>query len=69
MIGYIGTGLLLLAYLALVTKWNKWFLSIDALASLLLTIHAFLIHDFAFIIVNAFVTIMLVIKICQKKPL
>lgn len=62
MIGWIGTGLLLLAYLALLTKWSKWFIYIDIVASLTLTLHAALIHDIPFTIVNAFIAVILAVK-------
>ena len=52
MIGWIGLGLLMLAYLALVTRWSKFFIPIDAVASFLLTIHASMIGDMVFVIVN-----------------
>ena len=45
MIGWIGLSLLSLAYITLVTKWGKLFIPINAVASLVLTIHAFLIND------------------------
>ncbi len=62
MIGWIGLGLLMLAYLALVTKWSRFFIPVDAIASFLLTIHAFLINDVVFVIVNGWITIILSIK-------
>jgi len=63
MIGWIGLGLLMLAYLALVTtKWSKFFIPIDAVASGLLTIHAAMIGDIVFVIVNGWITIILSIK-------
>lgn len=66
MIGYIGTALLLVAYILLVTRWSKWFLAVDLVASGLLAGHAILIQDVPFIVVNGFVTIMLATKIVQK---
>ena len=62
MIGWLGLGLLMLAYLALVTKWSRFFIPVDAVASFLLTIHAFFINDIVFVIVNAWITIILSIK-------
>lgn len=64
--GYIGTALLLFSYIILISKWNKWFVLIDTVASAILTLHAYLINDVSFIIVNAFVTIMLIVKLWQK---
>lgn len=56
MIGWIGLTLLTLAYITLVTKWSKLFIPIDAVASLVLTTHAFLIDDTVFLLVNGFIT-------------
>jgi len=61
-IGWIGLGLLLLAYILLLTKWNKFFIPVDTIASVLLTIHAIIILDIPFIIVNGFIAIILGIK-------
>ena len=66
MIGWIGLGLLVLAYLVLVTKWKKLFIPIDAVASFILTIHAFPINDIVFLLVNGWITIILVYKWYQK---
>jgi hypothetical protein len=60
--GWIGLSLLLVSYVILNSKYSKWFLIVDAVASFLLTIHAILIQDIPFIIVNGFITIMLIIK-------
>ena len=59
MIGWIGLGLLMLAYLVLITKWNKLFIPIDAVASFILTIHAFMSQDMVFLLVNGWSTIIL----------
>jgi len=66
MIGWIGLGLLVLAYLVLVTKWKKLFIPIDAVASFILTIHAFTINDTVFLLVNGWITIILVYKWYQR---
>lgn len=65
MIGWIGTFLLVLANFLLVTKWSKYFLAVDIVASILLTIHAVALHDWPFTVVNAFVAIMLSVKLYQ----
>lgn len=62
MIGWIGLILLMLAYLMLVTRWSKLFIPIDTIASLVLTIHAFLINDMVFLLVNGWITIILAYK-------
>ena len=65
MLGYIGTFFLVFAYILLITKESNWFVPINLIASILLTGHAILIHDTAFILVNAFVTVILAIKFIQ----
>lgn len=67
MIGWIGLGLLLIAYVLLLTKWSKYFIPIDTIASFILTIHAIILKDIPFIIVNGFITIILGIKWCKKE--
>ena len=63
MIGWVGLGLLMLAYLALaIKKWSKFFIPIDAVASFLLTIHAGMIGDVVFVIVNGWITLILSMK-------
>jgi len=66
-IGWIGLGLLLIAYVLLLTKWSKYFIPIDTIASFILTIHAIILKDIPFIIVNGFITIILGIKWCKKE--
>ena len=67
MIGWIGLGLLLIAYVLLLTKWSKYFIPIDTIASFILTIHAIILKDIPFIIMNGFITIILGIKWCKKE--
>jgi len=62
MIGYIGVGLLLIAYVLLVSPLEKWFIPINMIASVILTIHAVMLVDIPFIIVNAFVSVLLFYK-------
>lgn len=61
-IGYIGLAFLMLSYMLLVSKWSKYFLRVDIVASVLLTIHAVIIKDIPFIVVNSFIAIMLIYK-------
>ena len=63
--GIIGTILLLLSYVLLVTKFSKWFLPVDTIATAMLVVHASSIGDVIFIIVNAFIALMLIIKMAQ----
>ena len=67
MIGWIGLGLLMIAYFVLVTRWHKLFIPIDALASFILTIHAVMIGDVVFTIVNGWITMILSIKWYKKQ--
>ena len=62
MIGYIGLGLLLLGYVFLLTNKERWFAPNNTIASLLLCIHAIILHDIPFIIVNGFVAMVLAVK-------
>ena len=62
MIGYIGLGLLLLGYVFLLTNKERWFAPNNTIASLLLCIHAVMLNDIPFIIVNGFVAMVLAVK-------
>jgi len=64
-IGYIGMALLLLSYVVLNTRWSKYFTLMGGCASVILTIHATLIQDIPFIVVNAFVAGMLFLKLAR----
>lgn len=58
-IGWIGTGLLVLSYIILYFSKNnniKLFLTLDVVASFILTIYALLNQDYQFIIVNGVIT-------------
>lgn len=66
MIGYIGTVLLLVAYFALYFgKTNKWFLILDIIASILLTVHALEIKDAPFTLVNGIIALTLIAKLIK----
>jgi len=70
LIGWIGTILLLLAYTITITKNSRFFPLICLIASIFLTIHAILIKDIPFIIVNGWASIVMcigTIKIKWKK--
>lgn len=69
MIGYTGLVLLVIAYLALITKWDRFFIPIDIFASAVLTIHAILIKDIPFMLVNGMITIILIIKFFKKQKI
>lgn len=61
-VGWIGVGILILSYVLLLTRYSKWFIPVDTTASYILTLHAVLINDLPFILVNGFIAIMLSIK-------
>jgi len=61
-IGLIGLLLLVLAYIILITKWYKYFLTIDIIATCCLIMHSIIIKDVIFFFVNALVAITLIIK-------
>lgn len=67
MLGYLGMVLLLLAYAMLLTKWSKFFVPIDIVASVILTIHAIMIKDAPFMVVNGLVSVMLIIKFLRHE--
>ena len=66
MLGYIGLGVLVIAYILLISKYKKYFVPVDVLAGTLLSIHAIMIGDIPFTAVNIIVTICLIIKFLQK---
>jgi len=63
--GIIGFILLIIAYLILVTKFSKYFIHIDILATISLVIYSISIHDIIFILINIFILIMLTIKLIK----
>ena len=65
LVGYIGVGLLLIAYTSLLTKYKDKFYLINTFASLLLTFHAAMIRDLIFAIVNGWITVVMAWKMCQ----
>ena len=70
MIGYIGLSLLVFSYILLNTKeWVKYFIPVDMVASFILTIHAIMIKDTPFVVVNGIVTLSLLIKLLKKETL
>lgn len=66
-LGIIGVVLLMGAYTTLITKYDKLFPYSISASSILLTIHAVIISDFAFIVVNGFVSIIGIIKIFKGR--
>lgn len=60
-------GLLLFAYILFISKWSKFFIPVNTIASSLLTLHALLLQDIPFLVVNGFVTTMLIIKWIKKE--
>lgn len=66
MIGWIGVGLLVVAYFILLFANIKWFYLVDSIASLLLTVHAVMIQDVPFILVNSFIMCVLFYKYIKE---
>jgi len=66
-IGYIGLILLVSGYALLLTKYEKLFPVVGLIASIILTIHAFLIYDIPFVLVNGFISVILFFKIIIYK--
>jgi hypothetical protein len=68
-LGWIATGILLIAYSTLLTKWKKWFIPVNAFASFLLVDYAILTKDYPFVVVNGLVFIILFIKLYKGEIL
>lgn len=63
MIGWISLGLLWLAYVFLLADNTKWlFIPVNAMASGGLFVHSLFIHDPPFMIVNGFITLVMMVK-------
>ena len=63
LIGYAGMCILLLSYILLITKKGmRFFIPINCIASTLLTIHAIILKDIPFLVVNGLIAIMLFVK-------
>jgi len=60
-IGWIGFGLLILAFGLLATKYKKYFIITDLIATIFLLIHSIIIKDFPFILAQTFISIALII--------
>ena len=61
-IGLVGMALLLCANVLLITPWSQFFPPTALVASALLTVHAVRLRDTSFIVVNGFVTVIMLIK-------
>ena len=61
-IGWLGLGLLVLSFGLLITKYSKYFIITDLIATIFLLIHAIIIKDLPFIVVHAFIVLTLGIK-------
>lgn len=67
MFGFVGLFFLIIAYIVLITPYSRFFIPIDILASFLLTVHAVMIADIPFMVVNGLITIVLIIKFIKDK--
>ena len=61
-IGWIGLGLLVLSFGLLITKYSKYFVITDLIATLFLLAHSIIIKDFPFIAAQSLIAIALGIK-------
>ena len=61
-IGWVGLILLVFSFGLLITKYYKYFIISDLIATLFLLIHSIIIKDIPFITVNTFIIIILGIK-------
>lgn len=59
MVGWIGLILLMIGYTTLLTKYSLYFYPINTVASFILTIHAIVLGDMPFFLVNAWITVIL----------
>ena len=67
-IGWIGLGLLLFSYILLsFERTEQFFIPVDTIASALLCIHAIIIWDIPFMIVNGFIAGTLAIKWVKRE--
>lgn len=62
LIGIIGFVFLIISYIILNTKYSKYFLWLDIIATIFLVIYSILLKEFIFIIVNGFILVMLIYK-------
>lgn len=65
-VGWVGLGLLMFSYVVLISKFKKWFVLLDTIASILLTTHAIILGDIPFIIVNGWIAMFLFYKLYKK---
>ncbi|MAE49484.1 hypothetical protein CMI48_01515 [Candidatus Pacearchaeota archaeon] len=63
--GWIGLALVMIAYLFLNTKKPNRFIPLDLLGTAFLILHAILITDLPFVIVNTFIFCMWAIKFAK----
>ena len=61
-IGWIGLVLLVFSFGLLITKYYRYFIISDLIATLFLLVHSIIIKDIPFIIVHTFIIIILTIK-------
>jgi len=60
--GYIGLALLVISFTLLLTKYSKYFLIADIIATFFLLIHAIIIKDTPFILGNIMIIAILATK-------
>jgi hypothetical protein len=61
-IGWIGLVLLVFSFGLLITKYSKYFIISDLIATIFLLAHSIIIKDIPFVLVHSFISIALIIK-------
>ena len=67
MIGYIGLLMLICGYLTMLTRYRFLMVPMNAFASILLTVYAYILNDIPFIIVNGLVACILIATYIQDR--
>ena len=61
-IGWIGFALVVIAFGLLATRYSRYFIITDLIATLFLLVHSIIIKDTPFIVIHAFIVTALIIK-------
>jgi len=65
-IGWLALATIFLAYLFLNTRFTRTFMVINIIGCFLFSLHAFLIKDVPFLILNSFIGLMWLIKLFKS---
>jgi hypothetical protein len=61
-VGWIGLVLLVVSYCSLLTKYDKFFYPLNAIASVTLAFYAYTLNSHPFVIVNVMVALIVIYK-------